>query len=156
MAKVVVSPAVHNFTELFPPSRAVTMTPRPASRKSLARPSSRSSFRAETELNFTPRSQKMTSFPTATVISPGRRSFSVISVSSVGKAFFVCFDWICSFSGSGVTLLNFLWDLAFPFLWLHCKGTMFWFKCLKVKNSWLYNWERTREIVCFYCTFIML
>lgn len=76
MAKVAVAPAVHNFSDLRPSSRALTIIPRPASRKSsvygtLDRPHSQNSSRAETVI-VSPRGPKGIS-SNVLILSPGRQ-----------------------------------------------------------------------------------
>ena len=83
MAKVVVAPAVHNFSDLRPSSRALTITPRPASRKStgygtLDRPPSRNSVGGD--MIVSPRGKGRVS-SNILILSPGRRASSL----SLGK-----------------------------------------------------------------------
>lgn len=78
MAKVAVAPVVHNFSDLRPSSRALTIVPRPASRKSSVhgtfsdRPLSRSSSRAGSESVDARQALKGNS-PNVLIRSPGRR-----------------------------------------------------------------------------------
>ena len=85
MAKVAVAPAVHSFSDLRPSSRALTITPRPASRKSTGfgthdRPPSRNVSRVEGDLVVSPRRSKGVS-SSALIITPGRRDSGL----SLGK-----------------------------------------------------------------------
>ena len=71
------APAVHNFSDLRPSSRALTIVPRPASRKSavcgtLDRPHSQRSSRAESNAFFSPRGSKGIS-SNVLILSPGRQ-----------------------------------------------------------------------------------
>ena len=84
MAKVAVVPAVHGFSDLRPSSRALTITPRPASRRStgfgtLERPSSRNVSRGENDLVVSPRRSKGVS-SSVLIITPGRRDSSGLSL----------------------------------------------------------------------------
>ena len=84
MAKVAVVPAVYGFSDLRPSSRALTITPRPASRKSTAfgtleRPSSHNVSRGESDLVVSPRRSKGVS-STVLIITPGRRDSSDLSL----------------------------------------------------------------------------
>lgn len=77
MAKVAVAPVVHNFSDLRPSSRALTIVPRPASRKSSVhgttdRPLSRSSSRAGSDSVDARQALKANS-PNVLIRSPGRR-----------------------------------------------------------------------------------
>lgn len=77
MAKVFVAPAVHNFADLRPSSRALTITPRPASRNStgygtLDRPPSRNISRVGSNVVVSPRESKRVS--NILILSPGRRN----------------------------------------------------------------------------------
>jgi len=77
MAKVAVAPVVHNFSDLRPSSRALTIVPRPASRKSSVhgttdRPLSRSSSRAGSDSVDSRQALKANS-PNVLIRSPGRR-----------------------------------------------------------------------------------
>lgn len=77
MAKVVVAPAVHNFSDLRPSSRAMTFTSRPASRKSAGygtpdRPNSRNISRVESDVVVSPRGSKEIA-SSILIVSPGRR-----------------------------------------------------------------------------------
>ncbi|XP_020616607.1 EF-hand calcium-binding domain-containing protein 6-like [Orbicella faveolata] len=86
MAKVAVVPAVYGFSDLRPSSRALTITPRPASRKSTAfgtleRPSSRNVSRGESDLVVSPRRSKGVS-SSVLIITPGRRDSSDLSLGS--------------------------------------------------------------------------
>ena len=83
MAKVMVSPAVYDFTDLRPASRALTIRPRPKSSCASQRSQSRNSSRTESELDISPRSQ--VSPHGVFVVSPRKREVSVISMSSFGK-----------------------------------------------------------------------
>lgn len=85
MAKVAVAPAVHSFSDLRPSSRALTITPRPASRKSTGfgthdRPPSRNVSRVEGDLVVSPRRSKGVS-SSALIITTGRRDSGL----SLGK-----------------------------------------------------------------------
>lgn len=86
MAKVVISPSVHNFADIRPVSRGMSFAPRPNSRLSTgqSRPQSGAKTRTENILEATPRtfrSQTCTDIPLPV---SGRRSLSVSS-SSNGK-----------------------------------------------------------------------
>ena len=77
MAKVAVAPVVHNFSDLRPSSRALTIVPRPASRKSSVhgttdRPLSRSSSRAGSD-SVDARQVLKANSPNVLIRSPGRR-----------------------------------------------------------------------------------
>ena len=83
MAKVVIAPAVHNFSDLRPSSRALTITPRPASRKSnvaFDRAPSRNNSRGGSDVVVSPRGSKGVS-SSILIISPRRRSSGL----SLGK-----------------------------------------------------------------------
>ena len=85
MAKVAVAPAVHSFSDLRPSSRALTITPRPASRKSagfgtLDRPSSGNISRGRNVAVSSRGSKGVAS--SMLIIRPGRRDSSG---SSLGK-----------------------------------------------------------------------
>ena len=84
MAKVFVAPAVHNFADLRPSSRALTITPRPASRNStgygtLDRPPSQNISRVGSNVVVSPRESKRVS--NILILSPGRRNSGL----SLGK-----------------------------------------------------------------------
>ena len=84
MAKVAVVPAVYGFSDLRPSSRALTITPRPASRKSnefgtVERPSSRNVSRGESDLVVSPGRSKGVS-SSVLIITPGRRDSSGLSL----------------------------------------------------------------------------
>lgn len=87
MAKVAVAPAVHSFSDLRPSSRALTITPRPASRKSagfgtLDRPSSGNISRGRNVAVSSRGSKGVAS--SMLIIRPGRRDSSG---SSLGKRY---------------------------------------------------------------------
>jgi len=84
MAKVAVVPAVYGFSDLRPSSRALTITPRPASRKStgfgtLERPSSRNVSHGKSDLVVSPSRTKGVS-SSVLIITPGRRDSSDLSL----------------------------------------------------------------------------
>lgn len=85
MAKVAVAPAVHSFSDLRPSSRALTITPRPASRKSagfgtLDRPSSGNISRGRNVAVSSRGSKGVAS--SMLIIRPGRRDSSGSSLGS--------------------------------------------------------------------------
>lgn len=87
MAKVAVAPAVHSFSDLRPSSRALTITPRPASRKSagfgtLDRPSPGNISRGRNVAVSSRGSKGVAS--SMLIIRPGRRDSSG---SSLGKRY---------------------------------------------------------------------
>lgn len=95
MAKVVVSPSVHNFADIRPVSRGLSFSPRPKSRLSTgdSRPGSGVNKRTEYAFKDTPRSQIAVDIPLPNL---GRRSLSVSSLSSNGKSNLVrVVYWLC-------------------------------------------------------------
>lgn len=99
MAKVAVVPAAYGFSDLRPSSRALTITPRPASRKStghgtIERPSSRNVSRGESDPVVSPRRSKGVS-SSVLIITPGRRDPSGLSLGNY--LFDLCMFLCCSF-----------------------------------------------------------
>lgn len=88
MAKVVISPSVHNFTELVRPvSRRLSFSSRPKSRLSTdqSRPQSAARIQLESVLEATPRTFRSKTSAEIPLPVSGRRSISVTSFSSNGK-----------------------------------------------------------------------
>ena len=84
MAKVVVSPTVHSFSDIRPSSRALTITPRPASGKwtryrTLDRRPSSNIYGAESDGTVS-RGVEGKALSSAFDISTGRRDLSVLSL----------------------------------------------------------------------------
>ncbi|KAK3701543.1 hypothetical protein QZH41_020531 [Actinostola sp. cb2023] len=97
MAKVVISPSVHNFADIRPVSRGLSFSSRPKSGLSAghSRPQSGINTRAEKLLEGTPRSERSPTSVDIPLPVSGRRSLSVSSLSSTGKSNVYC-TFACS------------------------------------------------------------